>query len=67
MKVLKNFDIESVLPKDRSILIRELWNDFDPTTNLDSFKNQAKLWLTKFLTPSTGDPCKKGYMYEFIA
>ena len=29
MKVLKNFDIESVLPKDRSDLIHELWNDFD--------------------------------------
>jgi len=70
MKVLKNFNIESVLPKSRSNLIRELWNDFDIlyTALTDSktdpifLKNKAKLWLNKFLTPSINDPCKKNYI-----
>ncbi len=70
MKVLKNFDIESVLPKNRSDLIHELWNDFDilytalrdSTTDPAFLKNKAKLWLNKFLTPSIGDPRKKNYI-----
>jgi len=70
MKVLKNFDIESVLPKNRSDLIHELWNDFDilytalrdSTTDPAFLKNKAKLWLNKFLTPSIGDPHKKNYI-----
>ena len=75
LKVLKNYNLESILPENRATIIRQLWNDFcdlytallNPRTDPIAFKNQAKLWLTKFLTPSTGDPCKKGYMYEFIA
>lgn len=47
-----------------------MWDDFDdlytalqdPTTDPIAFKSQAKLWLTKFLTPSTGDPRKKNYI-----
>ncbi|CAJ0910258.1 9325_t:CDS:2 [Entrophospora sp. SA101] len=70
MKVLKNFDIESILPKNRSDLIRELWNGFDilytalkdSTTDPVFFKNQAKLWLNKFLTPSIGNPRKGNYI-----
>ena len=70
MKVLKNFDIESILPKNRSDLIRELWNDFDrlytalrdSTTDPNFFKIQAKLWLNKFLIPSIGEPRKGNYI-----
>ena len=70
LKVLRNYNLESVLPKNRSTIIRQLWNGFDnlyttlqdPTTDPIAFKNQAKLWLTKFLTPSTGDPRRKGYV-----
>ena len=70
LKVLRNYNLESVLPKNRSTIIRQLWNGLDnlyttlqdPTTDPIAFKNQAKLWLTKFLTPSTGDPRRKGYV-----
>jgi hypothetical protein len=70
LKVLKNYNLESVLSENRSTIIRQLWNDFDDlytalqdtTTDPIAFKNQAKLWLIKFLTPSVGDPRKKGYI-----
>ena len=62
--------MESVLPENRAIIICQLWDDFDdlytalqdPTTDPIVFKSQAKLWLTKFLTPSMGDPRKKNYI-----
>ena len=31
-------------------------------TDPNFFKNQAKLWLNKFLTPSIGDTCKRNYI-----
>lgn len=70
LKVLRNYNLESVLPENRSTIIRQLWDGFDnlyttlqdPTTDPIAFKNQAKSWLAKFLTPSTGDPRKKGYV-----
>jgi len=70
LKVLKNYNLESVLPENRAIIIRQLWDDFDdlytalqdPMTDPIVFKSQAKLWLTKFLTPSMGDPRKKNYI-----
>jgi hypothetical protein len=59
LKVLKNYNLESVLPENRSTIICQLWNGFDnlytalqdPTTDPIAFKNQARSWLTKFLTP----------------
>ncbi|CAJ0900386.1 7216_t:CDS:2 [Entrophospora sp. SA101] len=70
LKVLKNFNLESVLPENRSTIIHQLWNGFDnlytalqdPTTNPIVFKNQAKSLLTKFLTPSIGDPHRRNYV-----
>jgi len=74
LKVLKNFNLESVLPENRSTIIHQLWNGFDnlytvlqdPTTDPIAFKNQAKSWLTKFLTPSMEDPRKRNYVKGFI-
>nr|CAG8440954.1 3975_t:CDS:1 [Entrophospora candida] len=51
LKVLKNYNLESVLPENRAIIIYQLWDDFDELytalqnlrTNPIVFKSQAKL------------------------
>ncbi|GET00585.1 hypothetical protein GLOIN_2v1478248 [Rhizophagus clarus] len=64
LKVLQFFDLTKILSRRRAAIVRDLWDKFyelyikmkDPTTNAEDFKNDAKNWLTLFLTPSEGIP-----------
>ncbi|GES99712.1 hypothetical protein GLOIN_2v1768393 [Rhizophagus clarus] len=64
LKVLQFFDLTKILSRRRTAIVRDLWDKFyelyikmkDPTTNAEDFKNDAKNWLTLFLTPSEGIP-----------
>ena len=64
LKVLQFFDLSKILPPTRARAIRMLWNGFydlyiairDPNTDPNVFKNNARMWLRIFLTPSTGSP-----------
>ncbi|RHZ46300.1 hypothetical protein Glove_627g48 [Diversispora epigaea] len=63
-KVLEHFNLELLFRPSCATLIRKLWDEFNllycalknKKTNLLEFKNQAKDWLTLFLTPSSGNP-----------
>ncbi|RHZ53505.1 hypothetical protein Glove_441g3 [Diversispora epigaea] len=63
-KVLEHFNLELLFRPSRATLIRKLWDEFNllycalknKKTNPLEFKNQAKDWLTLFLTPSSGNP-----------
>ena len=62
LKVLQFFDLTKILSKRCAIMIWDLWNKFyelyikmkDPTIKAEDFQNDAKNWLTLFLTPSKG-------------
>ncbi|GBC16432.1 hypothetical protein GLOIN_2v1478248 [Rhizophagus irregularis DAOM 181602=DAOM 197198] len=69
LKVLQFFNLTKILPRRRATMIRDLWNKFyelyikmkDPITKAEDFKNDAKNWLTLFLTPSEGIPNTQGF------
>ncbi|PKY57798.1 hypothetical protein RhiirA4_549808 [Rhizophagus irregularis] len=69
IKVLQFFDLSKILSRQRANMIRNLWNKFyelyikmkDQKTNAEEFQNDAKNWLTLFLTPSEGIPNTQGF------
>src|SRR5947207_5924245 len=65
LKVLQFFDLTKILSRRRATIIKNLWNKFhelyNPTTKAEDFKNDAKSWLTLFLTPSEGIPNTSGF------
>ncbi|PKY60674.1 hypothetical protein RhiirA4_484640 [Rhizophagus irregularis] len=69
MERIKFFDLSKILSKIRADMIQNLWNKFyelyikmkDPLTNAEEFQNDAKNWLTLFLTPSEGIPNTQGF------
>jgi hypothetical protein len=64
LKVLRYFNLETILESTRAKMIRKLWNEFDNLyialkneyTDPTEFQSAAKAWLKYFLTPSVGDP-----------
>ncbi|GBC24730.2 hypothetical protein GLOIN_2v1482032 [Rhizophagus irregularis DAOM 181602=DAOM 197198] len=69
IKVLQFFDLSKILSRQHANMIRNLWNKFyelyikmkDQKTNAEEFQNDAKNWLTLFLTPSEGIPNTQGF------
>ncbi|PKK56534.1 hypothetical protein RhiirC2_799809 [Rhizophagus irregularis] len=69
LKVLQFFNLTKILSRRRATMIRDLWNKFyelyikmkDSITKAEDFKNDAKNWLTLFLTPSEGIPNTQGF------
>jgi hypothetical protein len=69
LKVLQFFDLTKIFSRQRANVIRNLWNKFydlyikmkDQTTKAEDFQNDAKNWLTLFLTPSEGIPNTQGF------
>ncbi|GET63631.1 hypothetical protein GLOIN_2v1482032 [Rhizophagus irregularis DAOM 181602=DAOM 197198] len=74
IKVLQFFDLLKILSKQRANMIRNLWNKFyelyikmkDQKTNAEEFQNDAKNWLTLFLTPSEGIPNTVDPLYRHL-
>lgn len=64
LKVLRNFNLETILEPIRAKMIKKLWDGFDNLyntlknehTNPTEFQLAAKEWLNYFLTPSIGNP-----------
>src|SRR4051812_6765903 len=64
LKVLQFFNLTKILSRNRANMIRDLWNKFyelylkmkNSATKAEDFQNDAKNWLTLFLTPSEGTP-----------
>ncbi|CAG8497504.1 2729_t:CDS:2 [Scutellospora calospora] len=62
LKVLRNFNISEIFPKDRAQIIQQLWDSFaqlydtlkDSQITGAEFKQKAINWLKLFLTKSTG-------------
>ena len=70
LKVLQFFDLSKILPPTRAKTIRMLWNGFydlyialrNSNTDPKVFKNNARMWLKMFLTPSTGSPNSNNFV-----
>ena len=64
IKVIKLFNLNTILPSHQAEKIHNLWNSFyglyqkmkDVSTNPEDFAIKTKAWLDLFLTPSTGTP-----------
>ncbi|GBB97835.1 hypothetical protein RclHR1_30860001 [Rhizophagus clarus] len=64
IKVLCNFNLETILKPTRAKMIQKLWNDFNnlysalknENTDLTEFQSAAKTWLNYFLIPSVRNP-----------
>ena len=64
IKVLCNFNLETILEPTRAKMIQKLWDDFgslysalkNEDTDPTEFQSAAKTWLNYFLTPSIGNP-----------
>jgi hypothetical protein len=69
LKVLRFFNLSTVFQRNRADIIRNLWNKFyelyikmkASNTNTEIFRNEAKEWLTLFLTPSEGTPGTRSF------
>ncbi|CAG8534028.1 2289_t:CDS:2 [Scutellospora calospora] len=63
LKMLREFDLSTILPPERAILIRKLWDSFlnlytslkSQTTTENQFKINAIAWLQLFLMKSSGE------------
>jgi len=59
LKVLRYFNLKTILESTRAKMIRKLWNEFDNLyialkneyTDPTEFQSAAKAWLNYFLTP----------------
>src|SRR5205823_621426 len=69
-KVLQFFDLSKILPPTQARTIRMLWNGFydlyialrNSNTDPKVFKNNARMWLKMFLTPSIGSPNSNNFV-----
>jgi len=69
MKILTEFDLRVLLPEDRAVKIKHLWEGFhslyialcDKNTDSEKFRMDALDWLKEFLSPGVGHPRHSNY------